>query len=145
MKMISNFIKGELPLWKSFWIVGILMGIIGAIISIALYALLGFLIVKNIVFLVGMIFWTVGVWRSGRDYIGMKSLVFLSRLSCLLGIASEVFNLVNSNFIFYQLFHSFFWILTPLLNEVILLIPFSFHLILQWSLQWRSEISEYWH
>ena len=108
MKMISNFIKGELPLWKSFWIVGILMGIIGAIISIALYALLGFLIVKNIVFLVGMIFWTVGVWRSGRDYIGMKSLVFLSRLSCLLGIASEVFNLVNSNFIFYQLFHSFF-------------------------------------
>ena len=51
MKMISNFIKGELPLWKSFWIVGILMGIIGAIISIALYALLGFLIVKNIVFL----------------------------------------------------------------------------------------------
>ena len=46
--MLSNFIKGELPLWKSYWIAGILMGIFGAIISIALYALLGFLIVKNI-------------------------------------------------------------------------------------------------
>ena len=108
MKMLSNFIKGELPLWKSYWIGGILIGIIGTIISIALSELLGILIVKNIVFLVLLIFWTVGVWRSGRGYIGMKSLVFLSRLSCFLGIASEVFNLVNSNFIFYQLFHSFF-------------------------------------
>ena len=107
MKTLSNFIKGELPLWKSYWVAGILIGIIGTIISIALSELLGILIVKNIVFLILLIFWTVGVWRSGRGYIGMKSLVFLSRLSCLLGIASEIFNLVNYNFIFYQLFHSF--------------------------------------
>ena len=50
MKMLSNFIKGELPLWKSYWIGGILIGIIGTIISIALSELLGILIVKNIVF-----------------------------------------------------------------------------------------------
>ena len=126
MKMLSNFIKGELPLWKSYWIGGILIGIIGTIISIALSELLGILIVKNIVFLILLIFWTVGVWRSGRDYIGMKSLIFLSRLSCFLGIASEVFNLVNSNFIFYQLYHSFFWILTQLLNEVSFSYPSRF-------------------
>ena len=85
MKMLSNFIKGELPLWKSFWICGVLIGI-----PVAIFGLLEqFLILNNIIILTLYIFWTVGVWRSGRNYTGRKFWTFLSRLSSVLGTLGQ--------------------------------------------------------
>ena len=81
-----KFIKGDLPLWQSYWIVGILFGIVAAI----LYGLDQYPIFNNIIIILFYLFWIIGVWKSGLKYKGKKIWVILSRVTAIIGFLGEI-------------------------------------------------------
>ena len=98
-KIIHKFLKGEISLWKSYWLVGELFNAIFilAVFNFEIYifnnnqssSFLPFLdfsnfnILSKLVLIVWTIFITVGIWRSAEKYAGsffwiMCTLIFLS-------------------------------------------------------------------
>ena len=98
-KIISNFWKGDISLWKSYWIIGELMnGIVILLIlnieirffnnniSNNIFSLLyfyNFNFINKIILIAWTLFITVGIWRAAEKYKGniiwiILTLIFLS-------------------------------------------------------------------
>ncbi len=104
MKLIGNFIDGNITLWKSFWIVGFChpyaVGLICFILeTLGLLELQGTLYTAPLIMLVPGIFATIGVWRSANKYKGKK----------IFGILAKAFMLLTFIFIFAEFGKPFDW------------------------------------
>tara|TARA_Y100000590_G_C15110367_1_gene784651 strand:+ start:174 stop:509 length:336 start_codon:yes stop_codon:yes gene_type:complete len=98
-KIINNFWKGDISLWKSYWIIGELMnGIVILLIlnieirffnnniSNNIFSLLyfyNFHFINKIILIAWTLFITVGIWRAAEKYKGniiwiILTLIFLS-------------------------------------------------------------------
>ena len=91
--MIKKLWRGDIALWKCFW----LLGAVGVIFLMLLYLGLGvgfglvaaeklisFLIILILFTLVFVVFWTVSVWRAAGKYQGPRYIIWLTRAYIIL-------------------------------------------------------------
>ena len=103
-KLISNFWRGEVTLWKSYWLVGELFNALFILIifnfeiyffnnkfsnSLPFIDFNTFNFFSKLVLIVWTIFITVGIWRSAENYKG--SLFWI--ISTLLFLSYRIFSL----------------------------------------------------
>ncbi|OIO03322.1 MAG: hypothetical protein AUJ49_04615 [Desulfovibrionaceae bacterium CG1_02_65_16] len=99
MKILLRLWRGEVALWKSFW----LLGVLGKIILIGSFALLAgtvplpfssFLTLLA-VNLLHTIFSIVCIWRSADNYAGPRAYGFLARAFIVFGCVSQFLHLTD--------------------------------------------------
>ena len=85
-KLITNFWKGEISLWRSYWLIGELLNalFILLIFNIEIYIFgnskftsslpfldfSNFSVISKLLIIVWTVFLTVGIWRSAEKYKG---------------------------------------------------------------------------
>ncbi len=99
MATLETLWRGEEPLWRAYWIYGVLVngllfGVLGAVIVLMidlrplLVAYLAFLFVAGV-------FNIVSVWRSAGNHTGSKVWALLARAVCVLGALSLAKGLID--------------------------------------------------
>ena len=81
--IIRQFWNGNVPLWKSYWLVGSLASIpIWFLISLVYTFSLGLALLTTVSF---QIYLAVGIWRSSNKYEGSKVWPVLAKVGMILG------------------------------------------------------------
>ena len=95
MNLINKFWNGDITLWKSYWIAGVIIPIpLGFIVGF-LAAALGLAPVSYKVVMITYIGWTlVGVWRSADKYQGKKIFSILAKIGMVVGFLYSLSNLM---------------------------------------------------
>ena len=96
MNLINKFWNGDITLWQSYWIFGV-------VIPIPVGFLLGFLaammglppISYKLVMLVYLGLTLVGIWRSADKYQGKKIFAILAKIGMVLGVLYALVNVVG--------------------------------------------------
>lgn len=93
---LTNLIKGEIALWKTYW----LFGVIGNIIATTLINIFSqFSETSFFIILIIAIAYKIGVftaiWNSASKYVGLKIWAILAKIMVVLGFISilTIFNL----------------------------------------------------
>lgn len=86
-----NLIKGEITLWKTYWLFGVLGNIIGSFL-IVIFTAMGntvmFIMVSIVI--VYSIITLIGIWNSASKYTGSKIWAILAKVLVILGIVSTL-------------------------------------------------------
>jgi len=111
MKWMTNLWKGEMPLWKAFWVYGVLMSVLlyvaGLLAAGAMLVLMVFFIfspsvpfnvtvVFTVILLPGIAYQvlsSVGIWRSSENYSGSRVNSMMARAVVLAYVACTVLGL----------------------------------------------------
>ena len=97
---IKNFWNGKIKLWQSFWLVGVIGGIIvgniiifieESIFSNITQSTTEISIRSKILILIWLIFYTVGIWRSAENYNGPFFLKIATKIYIAGNCLSTVF------------------------------------------------------
>ena len=94
--IITKFIKGEITLWKSFWLVGYLYPSILSIIFY-LFALSELLFLIYIVFYP---FYLIGIWRSANNYKGKKIWKYLTKTWIVVSTLVLLFTMTDMEYFY---------------------------------------------
>ena len=96
MNLINKSCNGEITLWQSYWIVGVIIPIpLGFLLGV-LSALMGLPPISYKVVLLAYIGFTlVGVWRSADKYQGKKIFAILAKIGMVLGVLYALVNIVG--------------------------------------------------
>lgn len=97
MKILLRLWRGEVALWKYFW----LLGALGKIILVGAFAVLAVTFVPRVPFalaflavsLLHTIFSIVCIWRSADNYAGPRAYAFLARAFIVFGCVGQFFQL----------------------------------------------------
>ena len=93
---LSNLIKGEIALWKTYWLFGVIGNIIATILIniFAQFSEMLFLIILiiTIAYKIGIF---IAIWNSASKYVGLKIWAILAKTIVVLGFISilAIFNL----------------------------------------------------
>ena len=88
---LSNLIKGEIALWKTYWLFGVIGNIIATIL-INIFAQFSeslFLIIL-IIAIVYQIVVFIAIWNSASKYAGSKIWAILAKIMVGLGVLSSI-------------------------------------------------------
>lgn len=88
---LNNLIKGEIALWKTYWLFGVVGNIIATILinifaqfSEALFLMI---LIIAIVYQIGVF---IAIWNSASKYLGSKIWVILAKIMVVLGVLSSI-------------------------------------------------------
>lgn len=88
---LSNLIKGEIALWKTYWLFGVIGNIIATIlINIFAQFSEALFLVTLIVVIVYKIGVFIAIWNSASKYLGSKIWAILSKIMVVLGVLSSI-------------------------------------------------------
>ena len=97
MKYLQDFINGDITLWKSYWLVGVLLSLLAGFAI----GLIGVMVDNQVVVGVLLIFWTIfisiGIWRSSDKYDGKQVWSILAKLAVILGMISNIITALGVN------------------------------------------------
>lgn len=102
MELIKKIWNGELPLFKVYWIYGVLGGLIirliveGSYNLISLQYLTVFSYTLITLILAYQLLLSVGIWRSANAYQGSKEWALLAKIAAVLGLIIAINLLVNT-------------------------------------------------
>lgn len=92
---LSNLIKGEIALWKTYWLFGVVGNIIVTIL-INVFAqfsesLFLIMLIIAIIYKIGVF---IAIWNSASKYIGLKIWAIVAKIMVILGFISilAIFN-----------------------------------------------------
>ena len=92
----QKFWNGDISLPKSYWLVGVVFGmIVGFVIGIIVISLGMSEIAINLFLIPWAIFSTVGIWRSSDKYKGSKFWAVLTKVVLVIGIISFVGQIIT--------------------------------------------------
>ena len=94
--IIIKFIKGEIPLWKSLWLVGYLYPSIVSIVFY-LFALSELLFLAYLVFYP---FYLIGIWRSTNNYKGKKIWKYLTKTWIVVSTLVLLFTMTDMEYFY---------------------------------------------
>ena len=84
MNLLKKFYAGDIILWKSYWLVGVLLsmgvGFISGFVGVFTEPTL-----TKLIYAAWMIVVVVGVWRSSDKYKGPKYWSILAKIGVILG------------------------------------------------------------
>lgn len=86
-----NLIKGEITLWKTYWLFGVLGNIIGSFLIVVFTAMgntLMFIMVAIVI--VYSIITLIGIWNSASNYTGSKIWAILAQVMVVFGFLSTL-------------------------------------------------------
>lgn len=85
---------GQVPLWRAYWIYGVVVnGLLFGIAGTLLVLMIGLrpLMIAHLAFVfVATAFNLVAVWRSAGNYTGPRVWAILARIACVLGTLSLI-------------------------------------------------------
>ena len=92
---ILKLFKGDLPLYKSYWIYYFLGNFLvsAPLMLIPIFQIQKFFYTKSILLLIYLFYYfisCVGVWKSSQRYKGNKFLASLARFVIIIGVASTI-------------------------------------------------------
>ena len=92
--IITQFWKGEIKLWKTYWLLGIIPLV--WILPIEIYFTDDDFKIKGISLMIEMafeVFWFVSVWRAANKYLGKIYWYYASKLSAIISIIFTIFDI----------------------------------------------------
>lgn len=90
-KFPVNLIKGEIALWKSYWLFGVLGNIVSAfLVSISSIVSLELMFIVSIIALAYSICVLIGIWNSASNYTGSKVWTILAKIMVVLGVLATL-------------------------------------------------------
>tara|TARA_Y100000294_G_C8465994_1_gene300651 strand:+ start:392 stop:694 length:303 start_codon:yes stop_codon:yes gene_type:complete len=98
MSLIIKFWNGDVTLWKSYWLVGVIIGnLIAFIVGFIYYFLINGYNDETVALLLSpfLIYLLVGIWRSAGKYTGHKAWAYSARFFTIIGILSGLGNLLG--------------------------------------------------
>ncbi len=86
MNLLKKFYAGDIILWKSYWLVGVLFSlVVGAVAGLIMLST-GIITLGKIFYGAWMIVSFVGVWRSADKYKGPRYWSNLAKIGTVVGI-----------------------------------------------------------
>ena len=86
MNLLKKFYAGDIILWKSYWLVGVLFSlVVGAVTGLIMLST-GIITLGKIFYGAWMIVSVVGVWRSADKYKGPRYWSILAKIGTVVGI-----------------------------------------------------------
>ena len=88
---LSNLIKGEIALWKTYWLFGVLGNVIATfLINVSAHfseALFFIILVSMIIYKIGVF---IAIWNSASKYVGAKVWAILAKIMVVLGVLATL-------------------------------------------------------
>ena len=113
-KNLIDLFKGNLPLYKSYWIYYVLVNFLisAPLLLVTKIHIQNFIYTFSLYLVLNLIYYftsCIGVWRSSQKYKGNKILSFLARLIVVIGISTTILELKTILTIIYS-----FWLFKSL-------------------------------
>ena len=86
MDLLKKFYAGDIILWKSYWLVGVLCSLVVGAIAGLIGAFTGMADLTKVIYAAWMIIATVGTWKSSDKYKGPKYWSILAKIGIIVGI-----------------------------------------------------------
>ena len=107
-KNLIELFKGNLPLYKSYWIYYVLVNFLisAPLLLITKIHIQKFIYSFSMYLVLNLIYYftsCIGVWRSSQKYKGNKLLSFLARLIVVIGISTTILELKTILTIIYSI------------------------------------------
>ena len=107
-KNLIELFKGNLPLYKSYWIYYVLVNFLisAPLLLVTKIHIQKFLYSFSMYLVLNLIYYftsCIGVWRSSQKYKGNKLLSFLARLIVVIGISTTILELKTILTIIYSI------------------------------------------
>jgi hypothetical protein len=85
MNLLKKFYAGDIILWKSYWLVGVLGSIVAGAIAGLIGGFTGIDNLTKIIYSAWMIIVIVGTWKSSDKYKGPKYWSILAKIGVIVG------------------------------------------------------------
>ena len=95
---IIQLYRGDLPLYKSYWVYYFFINIVLSIPVIVIVRFTNFFYTLTIILLIKFIYYfisCIGVWKSSQKYQGNKVLSFLARFAVVIELSMTILNIQN--------------------------------------------------
>ena len=107
-KNLIELFKGNLPLYKSYWIYYVLVNFLisAPLLLVTKIHIQKFIYSFSMYLVLNLIYYfssCIGVWRSSQKYKGNKLLSFLARLIVVIGISTTILELKTILTIIYSI------------------------------------------
>ena len=107
-KNLIELFKGNLPLYKSYWIYYVLVNFLisAPLLLVTKVHIQKFIYSFSMYLVLNLIYYftsCIGVWRSSQKYKGNKLLSFLARLIVVIGISTTILELKTILTIIYSI------------------------------------------
>ena len=107
-KNLIDLFKGNLPLYKSYWIYYVLVNFLisAPLLLVTKIHIQKFIYSFSMYLVLNLIYYftsCIGVWRSSQKYKGNKLLSFLARLIVVIGISTTILELKTILAIIYSI------------------------------------------
>ncbi len=95
---IIQLYRGDLPLYKTYWVYYFFMNIVISIPVFVIVRFTNFVYTLTIILLIKFIYYfisCIGVWKSSQKYQGNKVFSFLARFAVVIELSMTILNVQN--------------------------------------------------
>ena len=86
MDLLKKFYAGDIILWKSYWLGGVLFSLLVVAVAGLIMLSTGIITLGKIFYGAWMIVSTIGVWRSSDKYKGPRYWSILAKIGIIAGL-----------------------------------------------------------
>ena len=82
MELLKKFFNGEVALWKSYWLIFVLLSFPVVFVAIFLATVSGLL--AALILIIWTVYVNIGVWKSSSNYQGSKVWAVLAKIAVII-------------------------------------------------------------